>query len=257
MVTCICSCLKHSSYGSKYNKGEVPEKYFYKDPENPTGQKFKQCKWCRETYAKSRNESRRKFAAKAKESQKDENKYMICTGRSHISISKHDKHKVPRKKFIKRYVNGRISYFKHCLDCRVHENERRHEGHNKLTKKERKKKFHCSSCNKTQDISQRFINEDGKFSKQCIKCRESKRLCRKKIRKQSKINTYKIKKEIMAKLGSCCERCQRIFIKGSSKSGLPLIILETYVNDKKRMVKYMDEIYRAKNLLLIFLANWS
>lgn len=111
----LCKSSNHQSHCTLYDKNNVPEKYFYKDPENITGKALVTCSWCRKSIADYKQRKTEKLAKKFPTS--EENK--IC---SYISHNKHcelyDKNNVPVKFFYVDPENISGKEFNRCKWCR-------------------------------------------------------------------------------------------------------------------------------------------
>src|SRR5207244_1587421 len=96
-------------------------------------------------------------------------------------------------------------------------------------------------CSKQKEQKHRSINIDGSYGIKCIVCKD---------RQNKKIEDFKlylnnIKLNIMIKNGSCCERCNIIFIKNDDNP-YQVFKIKTQLNDDGiRVLLYDDCWYDA------------
>lgn len=199
----LCKNENHSSHCIIYDKNNVPDKYFYKDPEKISGKALVTCSWCRKSIADSKERKKEKL----------EKKFPTLSGNkicSHISHNKqcelYDKNNVPIKYFYQdpENISGKeLSRCKWCRDyftglLQIKNNKSRELTNEIINKNDIKIKFcdngmHTSSGSPypREQVPLEFFKKDNEdinddTFKSCFYCRQYQTVQRKEIRKKAK-----------------------------------------------------------------------
>jgi hypothetical protein len=232
-----CGSVHHSASTSIYLKHMVPVHEFMENPQDINSKIFIWCKPCRIYRQNLRKKSKTKI--KSAEANKSDEKLRCCFSDCHNvkSGSPYPKNKVPCELFQSEDEKITPIEYTCCLHCRIY-NTKKHQSRRNTVKTQalENELIICTKC--LNEITDENIgyNKNGIANKTCKFCVE--RVINDAILQRLVYN--KIKMEIIYKIGSCCEKCNMIFLKPLNDS-LIVIELQTYIKNNNRYVLYNDE----------------
>jgi hypothetical protein len=234
---------------SPYLRDDVPEKYFFKDPEDENSGFCKYCYFCR---LKSRA-STCKARAKRNEESKIQ-KEQVAQGKSNLMYCKHSYHpaasrnNLPMELFLRDKTNPNSGFHDTCSNCRKAATEYCTEwGHRIVDEKAKEGKVLCASC-RTDITGNQHLNLDGTVSKSCQNCTDRSKNDKIRLRElHRQIKIERIRHEQMS-----CVCCQCLIFKPASEHSLIPQIVQTYVKDSNvRYCKIGEKEFTVENALNI------
>lgn len=245
----ICTYPHHTSV-SKYPANSVPVEKFLKNTQDITDM-YKHCDDCRNYNTGGKNkrnaEQREISEAYVENFKKGETKFLYCPCAHHNikNVSIYSREQVPVEMFQK-YSDDFEDFFDNCSDCRAYA-----AIHGSISVENKKLsakpgEFYCEGCKNYKNESERGIKTDGSPSKnRCSNCK-----IKEKNRKQSMKQTFQsILYESFLNIGSCCERCNSIFLKPSEGTFFA-VKLKTYKVGGGIYVNYEGKKYSTKDFLI-------
>lgn len=251
VIVMKCSNKKHISSGpGMYKHDEVPYYLFLKDRTDISKGHYKTCLDCRDR----RRIAGIKFRSKLKNNHNEEKalltqgviSHLTCTSMCHPKYSEFPRGKTPIELFRSDPKNVNSHLYETCLDCRIGIRELQIENENeKRVDIEALDKIYCTKCIKEKTIHEMYTKLDGTMAKTCIKCTNvSKSVYNKRKNLQNEI-----KIEFIEKFGSCCQKCNDIFLKPEHESSYIIRTLKTYLIDNIRMVDYNNKSYTTNDFI--------
>lgn len=236
METKPCESKNHSIKTSTHPKTEVPIELF----KNKNDTLYKQCLDCRTFHHKKYNKK-----DKYTESVNNNDGFIYCTSKNHLSKSTYPRDKVPVKLFMKYPENPNSPLTVSCLDCRTSNSKSSKEWKENRINNTQEDMFCCRKCN--QDIlhSDRAINLNKEISTLCKPCK----IIENEKEQTKKIHYRNIKLDHIEEQQSCCNICNSIFI---SFDKVTIIELSTKIIDNIRYLEYQDKYYVADNFINLF-----
>ncbi len=167
--TRICSSFAHKSSGSKYEKNNVPINLFEKQNSDIM---YKTCEDCRNYDKIKCSDYKKNHKEKHALSLQNGGDFMYCPGKPHISVSKHDRDKVPKQLFKQFPDHENSPLLENCEDCRktltnkkiIYKNNREDESN-------RKGLVRCSQCKEEINPEELALNQNGETSTCCEPCK--------------------------------------------------------------------------------------
>ena len=235
--TSRCPSSYHTDYYKPpFPRNEVPDKFFFKDPNNTAKGICKNCYFCRlikraadkKRYDKHKEEAKKQNALV----QQGIGTLMYCADAIHdgSSGSKYARNAVPIEQFRSRFGDNRSHLVEACIDCRNHraaiaaENTKKRKEAAKAAGRDL-----CSKCDK--DITGcHALNSDGTISEYCQKCKD---YCRK-VRRERKAHYKQIIMDRIKKHEVSCMRCEKLYFRPGDDESFIVREINTYVRDGVR-----------------------
>ncbi len=237
--TRICVNIRHNVL-SIHLKESVPIELFNKPNSIDL---FKYCSDCRD-YDKIRKHNRtNQHKEKYTLSIQNGNDLMYCPGKSHLTVSKYKRDKVPEILFrqFKDYDNS--PFFINCREIENNKNKIRREikSNNDIDDN----LIRCQACRQKVEEAELAYNLNGELSACCVPCKIKQH----DVEMWHQSLSQSIKFEMIEKYESCCYVCQNIFIKDPSNNKI-IFEIETYLIDGIRYLDYEGILYKCSDFII-------
>lgn len=238
-----CTSAAHFKHDSPYPKEKVPIKEFMKEMKGGKVKIFDTCSHCR--YKRTNSRIRKKTERKEENLKQSDPNFRTCISECHEAedMSIFPRNKVPFELFLGRTI-GKI--YDNCLDCRKHVNQIGEKTRENRKNNAEEDEYVCNHCGKKGDENLRAVNLDGTPSSRCTFCKESEIKFNASQREKTKEILKQLKLEMIKKNGSCCEKCNSIFLI-SNDDNKPFIELKVFVENDKKFVTYLSETYDVQD----------
>lgn len=228
--------LHVAAHNPPFPKHAVPDKFFFKDPDDPTSVRCLTCYFCRLVTRVHGQRHRDKLKAAANEQNalvdKGIGQFMNCSDEIHDgrSGSTYARNAVPIDRFRSRFGDSRSRIVETCIDCRNWRASFATANRKKLKDDATTAGRHlCTTCLK--DITDcRVLNCDGSLSESCKECKDQIR----KIRLEVKAHYKQIIMDRIRKHGVSCMRCEKLYFRPVDEESFVVRELQTYVRDGSR-----------------------
>ena len=247
-----CSHKTHHCRNSGYQY-EMPIKYFFKNPDDFNSKEYVQCAWCREYEFTRHKKHLTKLKHQNNESKLNGSEFLICISTYHGQTdSKFPRESVPQEYFMKDSDDPNSKTYLVCIDCRkykIFEDTRR--TNKKRLQAEANDMILCVACQKEKIPNEMATNVDRTQSAFCLNCKDKSRQYV--SARPKKYNNLKL--EYAINMGSCCDKCHVIILKGSEDipiKGLPLTFLYIKEIDDEKWIIYQNQEYLTKDFMRLY-----
>jgi hypothetical protein len=249
-LTKECTHYRHV-FNSCYLQNNVPIEKFYKDDKNPQNL-YKQCDDCRKYEYKKAEKLKNNFKNLKEEKEKNnENEFTVCLSTHHndsTNKSPYSKDRVPKKLFLKNPDDPNSEQSENCLHCRELKAKTTSERVKKIHREAKEKGMRvCDNCTRMYSSDEMGKNLDGSASSHCPSCKETtyERNKKKYVKWIRKFRNLQY--EEIIKNGSCCEKCEKIFI--MSDVTPTVIEISTFIENGTRYLLYEGKKYESLKFL--------